>query len=423
MRALLIFFFFFLWILTPASAQTTTESWLADIALLQKELPKRHPNFYYYYPQKTFEADLAALSAQLSGKSDLQIAFALQTLIAKAKDANTRLELAPLLQQNKVIPVGFGWYADGLYMSATVKRFAPALGKRILEINGSPTDTVLKKMGRFFAKENEEALRKDGPTWLRFPEANRLAGVSQTDTLVLLVVDETGKRNLIKTYPIDFQTDKTGLQPAQFVPKSPDLRWNPMKQMFSLVWLEADSIAYVQYNACLSQEMALAAGDSISAQQLPPFRPVADSIFKLLDQYPGARLFFDLRFNIGGNPTDGIALANNLAQSPFINLPNRIYVALNRYTAGAAVEIGGAFQKLTNATIIGEPPAQRPNHYGDQKFFFLPNTRLQVFYGSRPVDILPGNPEKIRLNVPIELPFSAFRDGRDPLLDYVRQLK
>lgn len=366
---------------------------------------------------------MAALAAQIQGRPDLQIALALQTLVAKAKDANTRLELAPLLQQNKVIPVGFGWYADGLYMSATVKRFSPALGKRIQEINGIPVDTVLKRMGRFFAKENEEALRKDSPTWLRFPVANRMAGIATTDTLVLTVVDETGQRNQIKTYPIDFQTDKTGLQPAQYVPKSPDLRWNPQKQMFSLVWLEADSIIYVQYNACYGQEMALAGGDSLGAMQLPPFRPVADSILALLNQNPRARLFFDLRFNIGGNPADGIALAQGLGQLPFINLPHRLYVALNRYTAGAAVEIGAAFQTFTNATIIGEPPAQRPNHFGDQKFFFLPNTRLQVFYGSRPVDILPGNPDKIKVNVPLELPFAAFRDGRDPVLDFVRNLR
>jgi len=402
-------------------AQSNTEHWQADISILQRELPKRHPDFYRFYPQPEFDADIQALQSSLSGKTDLQIGLELQTIVAKVRDAQTRLELAPLLQQNAVIPIGLGWYADGLYTSATVKKFAPALGKRILEINGQETALVLEKMGRFFAKENEEALRKEGPQWLRFPEAFRMAGVSETDTLALLMVDEKGQRYFLKAHPVDFQKDKTGLQPAQFVPKTPDLRWNPMKQVFSIVWLESDSIAYVQYNACLSQEMMLAVGDSLSAGQFPPFQPVADSVMRLLDQHPGARFFFDLRFNTGGVPADGIALSERLGVLPFVNLPNRIYVATNRYTAGAAVEIAAAFQKNTNATLLGEAPAQRPNHFGDVQSFYLPNTRIQVFHGTRQVELSPGNPDKIRLNVPIELPFNDFRDGRDPVLDFVRR--
>ena len=74
------------------------------------------------------------------------------------------------------------------------------------------------------------------------------------------------------------------------------------------------------------------------------------------------------------------------------------------------------------ASLIGEPPAQRPNHFGSAQSFFLPNSQIQVYYGARAVDILPNNPEKLRLNIPIELPFSAFREGKDPLLDFVRAL-
>lgn len=406
-----------------ARAQTSLEGWQADIAYLQTELPKRHPNFYFYYPKKAFDSDMAALTSNLDGKSDLEIALELQIIVSRAKDASTRLELTPLLQQAKIIPIAFGWYAGGLFVSATVKKFAPALGKRVLEINGIQTDIALAKIGRFIARENDEAVRKDAHQWLRFPEANRLAGISTTDTMSLLVVDENGQRFFIQTYPLDFKNEKTGMQPAQYVPKSPDLRWNPTKTLFSLNWLESDSIVYLQYNNCLSRELIVALGDSLGAAEFPSFRPISDSVFVLLEQHPGARFFFDLRFNSGGYPADGIALAERISAKPIIDLPNRIYVAVNRYTVGAAVEIAAAFEKMTNATLIGEPPAQRPNHIGDPKAFYLPNSRIQVIYGSRPVDILPGNSDKLRLNVPLELPFQAFRDGRDPLLDYVRALR
>ena len=78
-------------------AQSNTEQWQADISILQRELPKRHPDFYRFYPQPEFDADIQALQSKLSGKTDLQIGLELQTIVAKARDAQTRLELAPLL--------------------------------------------------------------------------------------------------------------------------------------------------------------------------------------------------------------------------------------------------------------------------------------------------------------------------------------
>lgn len=422
MRPFVLFAFITIFPGPSLAAQSPAAAWSADIAVLRQELPKRHPNLFAFYPQHAFESDLDQLLGNLEGKTDLQVALELQAVVAKAQDANTRIDLAPLLQQNKVIPTGFGWYADGMYVSGTVKKFAPALGKKVLEINGLKTEAALERMRRFFACENEEAQRRDGPQWLRFPEAMRMAGVATDDTLRLLMADEKGQKYFIKTYPVDFKTDKTGLQPAQFVPKSPDLRWDPLKQIYSLVWLASDSIVYLQYNAGYSSEMFLALGDSNSARQVPSFQPLADSLLNLLENHPGARFFFDLRFNNTGYPADGIALAERLGAMPFVNLPDRLYVALNRYTSGAAVEIAAAFKAKTNATLLGETPPQRPNHFGDPQMFQLPNSHLQVHYSTRAVWILPGNASALPIDVPIELPFAAFRDGRDPVLDYVRRL-
>ncbi|MCB0532295.1 MAG: hypothetical protein H6574_02140 [Lewinellaceae bacterium] len=420
MRLHFNFILFLFLIVQTASAQTPPDRWRADIQILQQELPKRHPDLFRNYSQEAFEADLADLSAKLEGHSDLQIALELQAIVAQFGDGQTRLELTPLLQRSKVIPVGLGWFDDGLYISATVKKFGPALGKKILAINGMDANVALERMGRYVARENDESYRRDAPLWFRFPEAMRQAGVANSDTLAMIMADEKGQRYFIKTFPIDFRAEKEGAQPVQYTPKDPDLRWNPMKQMFSMNWLESDSIAYLQYNVCFSKEIVLAAGDTASAEQFPSFRLIADSVITLLDQYPGARFFFDLRFNAGGNPSDGIALAERLAAMPFVNLPNRLFVAVNRNTSGAAVEIAAAFRQLTNAQLLGEVPAQRPDYFGDQQNFTMPNSRIQVFYGARPVKIPTDNPNGLTPDKIIEQPFAEFRDGKDPVLDFVR---
>ncbi|TNE68478.1 MAG: hypothetical protein EP344_01175 [Bacteroidetes bacterium] len=416
-------FFLFLLLFSAAglTSQTSVGNWQADLAFLQRELPKRHPNLYFSYPQASFEADLDRLSQSLEGKADLQIGLELQLILARLGDAQTRLELAPLLQKDKVIPLGLGWYEGGLYVSGTVKKFEPALGKQVLGMNRIRIEPVLERMGQFFARENPEAIRRDGPLWLRFPAAFRLAGISPSDTLELVLQDDAGKQYLMKVFPLDFKREKSGMQPAQFMQEHPDLRWDPVKKIYSMNWLESDSIAYIQYNACYSREMIMATGDTLSAMQLPAFQPFADSVVALLHRHPGARFFFDLRFNSGGMPADGIALAERLAAMPELNRPDRIYIAVNRYTGGAAVEIASAFQAKTRATLIGEVPPVRPNHFGDPQSFKLPNSDIEVFYGTRTVHVLPGNPDTLQLTLPMELPFSAFREGRDPLLDYVRE--
>ncbi len=413
-----------LWSIMPARAQHDAAQWRADIEWLRRELPKRHPDLFRYHSRDAFERELELIAAQCEGKSDLQIALALQAALAKCRDANTRVELSPLFQQSgKIIPIGLGWYEGHLYVSATVRRFSVAMGKRVVSINGLAPEVVLGQLGHFIPQENTETLRRDGPMWLRFPQAVEMAGVGRGDTLAILLADESGKEFGLYVHPIDFRKDKDGSFPLQFSPKEPDLRWYPIKQVFSIHWLEEPQVVYVQYNGCFSREMFLAVGDSASAGQAPPFQPVLDSMLTLLDSLPQARLFFDLRFNNAGYAADGLRVVEQLAARPSVNQPHRLFVAVNRYTAGPAVEIAAAFQRHTKAILIGEPPAQRPNHFGDPDFIFLPNTRLQVFYGTRPVQALPANPDTLRMDVPLELPFSAFRDGRDPLLDYVRNLR
>ncbi|MCS6930221.1 MAG: hypothetical protein NZM43_12100 [Saprospiraceae bacterium] len=415
-------FFFLLSALLPAQAQRPAVEWKADLDLLKRELPRRHPDLFRYHSREAFERDLDEIAALAEGKSDLEVGLLLQAALAKCRDLNTRVELSDLFQRSgRFIPIGLGWYEGGLYVSATVRRFGPSLGKRVLSINGIPADTFLQRIGVFFPQENAETARRDGPLWVRFPLAVEMAGLGQGDTLAILFTDEKGKRFGMYVYPLDFRKDKEGTFPLQFVPKEPDLRWNPLKQVFSLHWLDSSQIVYIQYNGCFSREMALALGDSTMAERLPPFQPILDSLLWLLDNYPSARCFFDLRFTNAGYPYDGFRLVEELSKRPLLNQPHRLYVAVNRYTAGPAVEIAAAFQQQTQAQLIGEPPAQRPNHFADPSFLTLPNSRLQVFYGTRPVQLVPGNPDALRIDIPMELPFSAFREGLDPLLDYVRR--
>lgn len=412
--------FIFLIIAGKTAAQLRPEQWRADLEYLGQELPKRHPDFFKNHREADFRRDLKTLSENLAGHTDLEIALEAQALVARAGDAQTKLDLTPFLQRTNPIPIGLGWYADGVYVSGTVKRFERALGKKVLTINDLPIETALEKIGRFAARETALSPRKDALPWFRFPAADRLAGVSATDTLELLLEDAAGRQERLRVFPLD-ASSRADMQPAQFQPKDPDLRWQPVQDLFNLRWLPADSVLYVQYNRCRSREMALAAGDSLAAERLPPFTPFADSIVAFLRQTPGAKLFIDLRFNGGGGATDGLALAQRLAEIPAVNRPDKLFVATNLYTFSSAVQVAAYFDEKTNAALIGEPPSQGLNHFDEARSFGLPNSGLKVFYSTKFVQMTPlGSPELLTPNVLIQQRFEQFRDGKDPVLDFVR---
>ncbi len=408
---------------TFASAQTSLPEsrWRQDIDSLQRQLPALHPNFFATYSRKEFETDLQTLKQQLAGKTDFQIALALQMIVAKAGDAQTRLDLTDLMQRQKVIPYALSVFAGELYVSATIQRHAKLSGAKIVQVNGLPAREAIAKMGRLVGQENEFTAQRDALTWFRFPEALRLAGVSTTDTLNLLV-EKNGKQELVKIYALDpaKPPGRTESGPVVVQPQKPDIRWQQAQNLFNMQWLAKDSVLYVQYNRCLSREMTLAFGDTATAMQYPSFIEYTDSIFAFLARTPYAKVLIDLRFNPGGDPTDGIRLANRFEALPKAQQPAQFFVATNLFTQGAATEVAATLV-AAGAKLIGEPSGTSPNHYDYVRQFYLPNSHIPVQFGMLYRQVQKGKSAVLMPKVPIPVTFEQYKSGKDPVLDYVRK--
>ena len=376
--ALLILLFF-----TTASysQQRPRGEWEEDINTLRTEIPKRFDGFFDIYPEEAWNTNLDRIIDGLGTKGDLQVGLEVQAVAARAKDSYFRLDLTSQLQTSKVIPIGYGWYKDGLFISGTIRRFARSVGKRVVAFNGQKPEDVLEKVSLFLSYENEQGLKKDGMQLLRFPVILRLAGVTQSDTISLTLEDASGERQDMKIYPINFrEISRDDLQPAKINPKDPDLRWQPVTSVYRMDHLKDENILYFQYNYAISREMLFEMGDSLQGMQQPAFTPFADSIVSFLQNNPDGAFVFDLRFNSGGNPSDGIQLSKKLQALDKLKANKRVFALVNSYTAAAPVEIAEAFRENIGATILGEPSSERPGHNGQRDFLVLPNTEIQVFY-------------------------------------------
>ena len=115
------------------------------------------------------------------------------------------------------------------------------------------------------------------------------------------------------------------------------------------------------------------------------------------------------------------ALARRLGSIPEINRPGRIWIGINNYTTAAPALVAENFRLYTEATIIGEPTIEKPVHDGNKDFLKLPNSGLQIFYPTALRPLAKGSRDALYPDITVEMTFDAFKNGRDPVLDYVRK--
>lgn len=415
------FLYFFSSLELVSAQKLTPQQWQSDFDYLKKEIGKRCPSFYDQYPEKDFDRDLQNLSASVNNRSFFENALMLQTILAKGKDTYVRLDLSQQMMNEKIIPIGIGSYAEGLCISATVKKFEKSLRTKVVNINGFTPEEVIEKLSPYCSADNAQTIRRDVTQWLRFPAAFRQAGISKTDTLDITLLVGKGGKEVHRFYPIDPKKNPKDMIPSILSPREPDLRYRTDLILWDLQHLAKDSVVYFQYNACVSNEMLNARGATDLAPNYPLFKPTADSIITLLRKYPNARFFFDLRQNNGGFTDDGYALADAIAAIPEINIKGRLFVAIGWMTAVESVNIAKYFRDKTEALLVGEPTAERPGREGQPVTFGLPNTGLTVTTPSRPVRFDKDAPRTLEPNFLILRPYASFLKGSDPVLDFVRQ--
>jgi tetratricopeptide (TPR) repeat protein len=135
---------------------------------------------------------------------------------------------------------------------------------------------------------------------------------------------------------------------------------------------------------------------------------------------PVEKLIIDLRSNGGGNNGLNRPVVIGLIKSK-IDERGRLFVITGRQTFSAAQNFVNELEKYTNAIFIGEPTAGHPNHYGDNRTFTLPNSKLEArvstlyWQDMDPRDARPWTAPEVAA----ELSSDDYRTGRDPVMQAV----
>lgn len=138
------------------------------------------------------------------------------------------------------------------------------------------------------------------------------------------------------------------------------------------------------------------------------------------ENYQIDKLIFDMRFNVGGSSYLAEKLIDKIAANKKLNQKGKLFVIVGNETFSSAIFNTIYFKEKTQAIIIGEETSGKPNHYGFVKSFTLPYSEIKVKFSSEYYKLIKDNLNTIIPDVNIESSFTDFKNGIDPVFEYIK---
>lgn len=107
-----------------------------------------------------------------------------------------------------------------------------------------------------------------------------------------------------------------------------------------------------------------------------------------------------------------------LGRSQF-NRPRGIVVLIGTATFSSALWNVSDLARKTQAVLLGEPTGGKPNHFGAQRAFTLPNSGLTVYHSTRRWKRFPelGDVPSIEPDILVRQGVESYLAGRDTVLE------
>lgn len=398
-------------------SQNEKINWNADLDYLAKELSEKHYNFFTVKSKDDFLTGLNAIKQESENLTDFQVALKTQQLIAKFGDSHTMLNFSQLLNENQTLPIHLFWTSDGLYVLHTTMENEKILGCKLLSINNIPIATVIDSLSTLFAVDNQAMVKSLIPQTIPALQILEYFGFANTAQVELGLTTETNQNQTYVLKPSTLNRNNS----VSFKPDSLAFSTKNEKQVFTDCYYPDEKIYYMLYNKCLSKEVALAYGNKEMAENLPSFKEFEKKAFHTLKSESVQKIIFDLRYNGGGSSLQGTMFIKKLAKFLKRNPKIKTYVVLGRETFSSAILNAMDFKRLTNAVFVGEETAGKPNHFGEIKGFQLPTSNLSVIYSTKYFKMTDEDVNTIAPDVKIELTFSDFKKGIDPVYEWIKK--
>lgn len=377
-------------------AALTPAQWQKDIDYFAEQLVKRHKNAFHTVSQEEFQRDVNLLRHDAPSLKPYQIIVRLLQITAKVGDGHTAVHLPTWFKR---YPLALNWFSDSLYVTGASAVYKEAVGARVTKIGGRPMDEVTRKIATVLSQaENKWYDMNTGAFMMSNPSILETLGiVADYNSASYTFVDSNDKEITLDISPVPTVPTKDWISAAKSVP----LFRQKLNDPFWFSYLEDIQAVYVNWKSY----------DDLNKN--------TKALFDLIDEKKATRLIVDLRFNGGGDFFKGRRLVSRIKENSTIDQKDHLFLICGRRTFSAAMVNTIDFKKETNATILGEPPGERPNSYSENDEMKLPNSGLVVSYSVKYYKFLDEDVPAFEPDVRIDPDWNDFKEGRDGVMEWI----
>lgn len=400
--------------ISVSASDFSDEEWLEDLNYLENELPARHKNLFFQLKEKEFKNEMSRLKTDLKQLSDLDITLRLAEIFAKIGDTHTAVDNTHFLSE--YYPLFLRKFEDGYRVITTDQQYKEILGAKLISVNNHSIEDLKTKFSRLITADNQVSLDYRLSSFLKLNELLSYLDILEADNNFLFEKD--GEKIEISFETLKIENMKANSSSLVSLDYQPGYILANANQLFWSDYLSTEKTVYFQYNSCWSRELAKKHGRPNS--ELPSFEEEKSKIFDLIKNNEVDKLVIDLRFNGGGDSSQGTKLAEELSkfQDQF-----ETYIIIGADTFSSAIINALDFREKLNGYLIGTATMGKPNHYGEVRTFKLPNTALKVSYSTKYFTLLKGSdPDSLYPDITVETEFEDFLNGRDTVFEMIKNI-
>ncbi len=411
--------------LYPPEGLSRDERWRYDLAFLARRMERMHWDLFAHVPESEWEAEVAALSAEVPGLTEAQVRARLRRLIARVGDGHTTMRAYPEGAASVArFPLELYRFIDGLYVVGAPESQAEFVGGRVRSLGPVPAERALEEMQAYVSVDNAMGYRDWVSASLTSPDVLEAIGaVPPEEPLDLELVLPDGRRDRffverVELPPGSFSQHQYGTLGRQRPP-----RWVYAcdKNSGELPLYLRDGHRPLWFSDLPGKKLVYCWFGAVDDPPGGTFEGFCRQLFEHVAEVGAERLVLDMRFNDGGNTGVVLPMIHGLIRCDAVNRPGRLFVITGRRTFSAAMNACSLLELHTAATFVGEPTGSRPNFVGESTSFVLPCTRYRVFCSSRYWQHVSSTDERpwIAPALVVEPTFADYAARRDPVLDAI----
>ncbi len=357
--------------LLPEREFSRDEGWRYDLAFFAQEAERMHYNPWRRTSREDFHAAVAKLHEQIPELSDAQVVVELQKLAAKLGDGHSGVSLGS--KRTRITPIPFALYrfTDGLFVIDAIEQHRDLIGSRIVSIGGVPTDEVFLRLREIVSYDNLMGVDWLGPRFLRVPAVLENLGLTDDPSRVeIQIVDRSGVEREVVLEPSPFRLSRRMIPSQLDDAPDPPLHLEKVDETFWFEHLPDYSAVYVQFNQVSNTKKESLEEFALRLRQF------------LIENADLKNLIMDVRHNSGGNTYLTIPLLKTLIYFE-TSREGRLFTIIGRNTFSACQNFATEIDRLTNATLVGEPTGSSPNSIGESTNVVLPYSKVGAGISTR----------------------------------------